>query len=95
MDGAKLFAVHPAGSSGAGLSAVAICVVIGGNARKPGVWPFDGRAQICLQASLRRQQIATAAIRSPSGDDFRKRVQPVYPRMNPASSADGSAIVST
>jgi len=50
------------GSSSAGPSAVAICAVIGGNARKPGV----GRLTVehCLRASLRRQQIATAAIRS-------------------------------
>jgi hypothetical protein len=41
---------------------VAICAVIDGNARKPGV----GRLTVehCLPASLRRQQIATAAIHS-------------------------------
>src|SRR5579863_4208335 len=50
------------GSFSAGPSAVAICTVIGGNARKPGVGCLT--VEHCLRAFLGRRQIATAAIRS-------------------------------
>jgi hypothetical protein len=61
MDGAKLLQCTRLIQQGP--SAVAICAVIGGNARKPGVGRLTVE-QICLRASLRRRQIATAAIRS-------------------------------